>query len=858
MKNLQHIGKTILTVFLILAAFGSSDTYAQKKKKGKSFKSAQVTPPAKKDKDSKKVSEAIKKLKEIDGLFKLYRDSTSGSLKMVIDQNQIDQEFIHWYYIENGVTDAGSFRGQFRGSKIFKIEKYYNKIEFVTINTRAYFDPESPLSRSAEANISNSVLFSGKIEAGSEKEGKYLISADQLFLSEALGAVNFTYASRSPFAFKLGNLSKSKSKYKSVNNYPENTNLKVEYVYENKRPSNFGSNAVTDPRNISVVVQHSLIQVPDNDYEIRLDEPRVGYFTTQVDDRTSTEVVAYRDLVHRWHLKKKNPGAALSEPVTPITWWIENTTPLEWRETIKEAVLKWNGAFEKAGFKNAVVVKIQPDDAEWDAGDLRYNVLRWTSSPNPPFGGYGPSFVNPRTGQILGADIMLEFVFHTNRVRTSKLYDPLSSHDHSEHFSPNGQEPFFCAYGEMLQDNMLFGSAVIKARGEDNMVMDGMKKEAMMQLIMHEVGHTMGLNHNMKSSQLFSPEQLYDKEVIKGKSLTGSIMDYAPINLSPDPATQGHYYSVDIGPYDNWAIEWGYTPTDETGLDAIADRSTQPELIFGNDADDMRSAGKGIDPRVNTGDFSNDQIKYSIDRINLSNELMTKLKDRYTEQGNTYQELRMAFYMTHGQIARAGDVISRFIGGVYIDRAVQGQEGATQPYTAVSYADQKRAMNALKDHIFSPDAFEAPSEIYNYLAMQRRGFGFSRDTEDPRLHDRVISSQKRVLDHILHFNTLQRISDSELYGNRYKLSEFMTDLNNAVFKADAGKSVNTFRQNLQIEYTKKLIDVLTGERYTTLAKSMALYNLQKIRKMSLSTVGNISTKAHRQHLKLLVDKALDS
>ena len=138
--------------------------------------------------------------------------------------------------------------------------------------------------------------------------------------------------------------------------------------------------------------------MPENDYEVRYDDPRVGYFTTQVDDQTSTSSTPYRDLVHRWHLKKKDPNAAISEPVEPITWWIENSTPIEWRATITEGVLQWNKAFEKAGFKNAIVVKVQPDDADWDAGDIRYNVLRWTSSPQPPFGGYGPSFVKPKDG----------------------------------------------------------------------------------------------------------------------------------------------------------------------------------------------------------------------------------------------------------------------------------------------------------------------------------------------------------------------------------------------------------------------------------------------------------------------------
>ena len=165
--------------------------------------------------------------------------------------------------------------------------------------------------------------------------------------------------------------------------------------------------------------------MPDEDYEIRFDDQRVGYFLTQVDNLTDPGTTNYRDLVNRWKLIKKDPSLDISEPIKPITWWIENSTPMEWRETIKEAVLQWNVAFEKAGFKNAIEVKIQPDDADWDAGDIRYNVLRWTSSPNPPFGGYGPSMVNPKTGEIIAADVMLEFVFFTNRVFNDKLYSCL-------------------------------------------------------------------------------------------------------------------------------------------------------------------------------------------------------------------------------------------------------------------------------------------------------------------------------------------------------------------------------------------------------------------------------------------------
>ena len=154
----------------------------------------------------------------------------------------------------------------------------------------------------------------------------------------------------------------------------------------------------------------------------RIDDPRVGYFMEYITDQTSYSPTPYRDLITRWDLKEEvDPDAELSEPVEPIVWWIENTTPVE-TPGHDQGRLPWPGTSHsrRPGFKNAVQVQVQPDDADWDAGDIRYNVLRWTSSPQPPFGGYGPSFTNPRTGQIIGADIMLEFVFLTNRVRLER------------------------------------------------------------------------------------------------------------------------------------------------------------------------------------------------------------------------------------------------------------------------------------------------------------------------------------------------------------------------------------------------------------------------------------------------------
>ena len=425
--------RILFSLFLALSIIGVQDANAQfwKKKKKEVKKTAtKKTPPKKKGKSIKSLTKSSKK---IEGLFTIYQDTVSGSIKLLVKKEQLNKDFIYFSQIANGVVDAGQFRGAYQGSTVFHVKKYYNKIEFVAPNTSFYFDKNSALSKSSKANISDAVVASGKLLASDDKKGEYLIDANSLFLSETFTRVKRPrFPGQSPFSFSLGRLDKNKSKINEIKNYPENTNVKTEYVYSNPSVLNGGSAAVTDGRNVSIKVFHTFMNMPEEDYKPRMDDARVGYFLTETNDMTTTKTINYRDMIHRWKLVKKNPNAALSEPVTPITWWIENSTPLKWRETIKEGVLAWNVAFEKAGFKNAMVVKVQPDDATWDAGDVRYNVLRWTSSPNPPFGGYGPSFVNPRTGEILGADIMLEFVHFTNRVFADKLYNDATANMYVE------------------------------------------------------------------------------------------------------------------------------------------------------------------------------------------------------------------------------------------------------------------------------------------------------------------------------------------------------------------------------------------------------------------------------------------
>ena len=817
----------------------------------------------------KTIAETVKDFDKMEGLFTLYRDPKNGELMMEILPEQLQREYIYFSYSENGVVAAGHFRGNYRDQAIFRLKKYYDRIEFVEQNTHFYFDPENPLVRASSANISAAVLVSAKIVATTENNDRYLIKLDDVLLNESLHKLTpRPDPDKKPHEqFALGKLSEDKTRYADVRVYPENINIQVDYVYDNELPYIRGGEEVTDPRSITLTLQHSFLLVPDNGYEVRIDDARVGYFLDQVTDLTSHEITPYRDLINRWSLVKKNPQAEVSEPVEPIVWWIENTTPYAYRHAIREGVLAWNEAFDQAGFRNAVVVKDQPDDADWDAGDIHYNVLRWTSSPNPPFGGYGPRFTNPRTGQILGADIMLEDVYVSNRMKYSKIYENYGIENDgpvSGALAWDGSpKQGLCSVAVGIQHDMMFAHSVMTALGNMSRT-DTLVEEALYELVLHEVGHTLGLNHNMRASQLHPNENIHDASLTDG-ILIGSVMDYAPINLAPPGLEQGNFFTTRPGPYDTWAIQFGYDPemVGDKRTTHLA-RSSEAQLAFGNDADDMRSAGKAIDPRVNVDDMSSDSIAYAEDRLSLVDEVLLNLKDKLTRPGESWEEIRNAYMVLTTEQLRQARVVSRYIGGVYVDRALAGDsDGESHPYQPVPETRQRQAMSVLSQRIFSEDAFEIPADLISHLAMQRRGFAHFETTEDPKIHTRALTIQNDILDHLLHPVVLSRITDTTLYGNTYDVSHMLDDLTTAIFEADLKGDTNTFRQNLQVEYTQRLLKIVkmgNDEEYDHHSRSAALSEVERIEswmKKYRKGNGDKLSQASRNFVLYIIERSLE-
>jgi hypothetical protein len=322
---------------------------------------------------------------------------------------------------------------------------------------------------------------------------------------------------------------------------------------------------------------------------------------------------------------------------------------------------------------------------------------------------------------------------------------------------------------------------------------------------------------------------------------------------------QGQYFTTKPGPYDHWAINYGYSEAledpieEQKRLEAIAGQSHKPELAFANDADDMRATGKAIDPRAMLFDMSSDPIAYGEQRCEMVKaELKNVLKD-VADPGKSWQEVGQAYMTLTKDAGNALTAISRYVGGVYVERAVQGQAADTLPFKPVEADKQRRALLALAKYAFAPDTLAAPPELYAHLQQQRRGFDHGDETEDPKLHDMTFRMQTSLLSHVLHPLTLQRLQDSALYGNEVSVDEVLSTLTTAICTGDdPAKPVSTMRQNLQLDYITRLLNIAHTGSYYHATQSSALLQIERIRNLTFA-----NTPAHQLAIKYRIRRALD-
>ena len=743
----------------------------------------------------------------IEGLFDIYYETEEDTYYTIVNEEDLSKEFIYFYYIISGAQAGGASGGDMGDSSVLEFRKFKDDLALYKKNTIFNYDQSNNISKSTLTNILES--FVGRFEVKINEEDKYLINIDKLFLGEMLVGLTPPKEYAEYYSLILGRIDDKKTYISRVKNYPKNTSIEVTYGFFNPSPK-ASVDAVPDARYSSIVARHMFVEMPDSDYEPRVADQRIGYFSTKITDLSTYDYFKGKDLINRWRLIKKDPSAELSEPVNPIVFWVENSTPEEIKPFVVEAIELWNIAFEKAGFKNAVVAKIQPDDAEWDAGDVQYNVIRWASTPSPRYSGYGPSVANPRTGEMIAADIVQEF----NSI----------------------------SYGYRLRK--------IWGYDEENDPL----RQWIVSLTLHEIGHTLGLRHNFKASWLYDATEIHDKS-ITGNNHIGSVMDYDPINIAPEGVQQGNYFPTEPGPYDIWAITFGYTQEmSDADRESLLAQSTKPEFIFGTDDDAMGSPGGNTDPRNKRYDMSSDPITYTVQRLQIIDNKINELPEIFNEPGSTYTELKATFDSLLRDKGRFAESIAIQIGGVYSNRLVVGQESGMTPFEVVPYKEQKRAMKALNEHLFANDAFVFSPEILKLLQSEKRAASYGNSDDDPKIHDRVLRMQTSALSFILHPRVMKRLTNSSKYGNEYLPDEVLQDIFDGIFVAR--EIPNTFKMNLQSAYVDGLINAMSDERYDEISRSAIFNSLLKIRNYSNSSYGNKMVKGHFDYLNWKINSAL--
>ena len=844
-------------------------------------------PEEKKKEEEKPFDEVVKDMEKIEGLFTFYRKADEDKLLIEIRPDQLDKDFIYSSKMEQGTGERGLYGTIMMDQFIFQWQRLGKRVHFVQKNTRFAAAPGSPAARAVKNSFTDSVLAAGKIVSLPHPERKsVLIDLRDILLAGDLHGLAQYFKQ----VYRTGyNFDKDNSGFVMVKSFPLNAEIGTVARFRAGEFSERGSTTIPDVRSVTLRFRYSLVALPAEDYRPRLADDRVGYFMDQYMDFTSDKPDSpFVRYVNRWKLQKKDPKAAVSEPVEPIVFWLENSIPAEYRDSIREGILLWNPAFEKAGFKNAMVVKQQPDDADWDPADIRYNTIRWFVGYDATFA-IGPSHSNPYTGQILDADIGIsEGILRLGARRRYELYiNPVQRLQALKAESDPAPGPFgrnlrgLCAYANGLAEQASLVYDVLSARPGWNPEKEKeFVNQYVRELIAHEVGHTLGLRHNFRASVLNRLDQLADQQRNRSVGLAASVMDYNPAVIALKGEKQGDYLPQVAGSYDQWAIQYAYTPLpaaktpqDELPeLGKLAAQGTDPLHPYATDEDASDSA-RGLDPRNTRFDFAEDPLAYFSHEFKVVNELWANMESKLETPGESYEVLRRAFNASWTPYLRGSWVAMKYIGGIYHNRVHVGDPNGGPPFVPVPAAEQRRALEFLAQQVWSPDAFQAPARLLNKLQYDRfPDFNFtlfSVPRLDYPLHDSVLFVQSDVLSDLYDPIKLARLQDLEMKypdpNDRFTLADMFVGVRNAIWsELEAGGSINSFRRNLQRAHLTQLIRLVlkpqanTPEDAVTLARADLVELQNRIDRALGSGSLDYTTRAHLEETRARIRQTLEA
>lgn len=879
------LGAAVIVAVATGASRGDDDAPAKSEPEAKPAATAakEPAPAASEDKAQAAVAALLKDATRIPGLVPLWRKE--DALHAELPDGLLGKDFFVLTSIARGIGDRTLLGGMslgFGDDWVWQFRKVDNAIQVVRRNVRFFAAKGSPEAKAVDLAYTDSVLFSVPIK-GRGPGGGHLIDLAPIFLTD-LPRIS---ADLPGFSF-----ARDRSTWGRVKNFADNVELEVAATYGSSGATTIDT--VPDSRGVTLAIRYSISLLPDNAYVPRLADDRVGYFVTALKDFSQqVDEDRFVRFINRWHLEKADPTADLSPPKKPIVFWIENTVPFRYRPAIRRGIEAWNEAFERAGFAGAIEVRQQPDKTDWDPEDVNYNTFRWITAGQ----GFamGPSRVNPRTGQILDADIIFDADFLQFWRREYETFTPegvaLLTGGGPAAAALAGQHCCgACAlFAGHARETALAASALavnapegLSEEEKEKLVVQGLT-----QVVMHEVGHTLGLRHNFKGSAFRSIADFNDVEQTTKSGGSTSVMDYVPVNIMPKGKTQGEYYAAQLGPYDLWAIEYGYKPlpggspeAERAELEKIAARSGEPELAYATDED---TEWGDPDPLSSRFDLGRDPLEFARVRAELVAQVIPGLVERMAkadEEGG-YGRVRQAFGIllaTHGQAMYNA---ARLVGGLYGSRSHRGDANAPPPFRVVEAARQREALGLLAEKMFAAEPFAFPPELYNQLASTRWLHWGANEVsrEDYPAHEVILMWQDRVLGRLLDPLVLERIRDNELKvpadQDALTTAELFDTLGKAVMReltaigpgeySPRKPAITSLRRGLQRAYVGRLAGLaMAGGAGNPDAQALAAEQLRNVAAgvEALLAKPDVSldaaSRAHLGELRSRIDKVLDA